>query len=115
MLWQTSVARLVLNPGIRTKSDVMGYLGKLTVRYATPLDRRQLDAAERALLFSCLARFGEPPPLNFNLSGKWDSEPLTPDLRWAEKGVLRRGYRRFFLLHPRDEGGKDPAWCPAGS
>lgn len=90
-LWQhQDIARLVLNPTIRSLTEVEEFLGKLTVRYATPLDSRQLARAERALLFSYIHRFGEAPPLNLSLPRRWDSAPSSQDLRWAEVGIQRR-------------------------
>lgn len=84
------IARLVLNSGIRSGTDVKKYLGRLTVRYATPLYAHQIARAERAVLFSYIRLFGEAPPLNLSLPGRWDSAPSSQDLRWAEVGIQRR-------------------------
>lgn len=90
-LWHhQDIARLVLNPGIRSVTEVEEYLGRLTVRYATPIHGQQLDRAERALLFSYIHLFGEAPPLNLSLPRRWDSAPSSQDLRWAEVGIQRR-------------------------
>lgn len=89
-LWtHPSIARLVLNGRIRSVGDVERELGKLTVRYATPVHGHQLGRAERALLFAYFTRFGEAPPLNLNLTSRWAAMPSAPDLRWAEKGLQR--------------------------
>jgi hypothetical protein len=90
-LWtHTDIARLVLNPGICSVTEVEEYLGRLTVRCATPLHGRQLARAEWALLFSYIRRFGEAPPLNLSVPSRWDSAPSSPELRWAEMGIQRR-------------------------
>lgn len=89
-LWMhPGIARLVLNGRIRTVSDVERELGKLTVRFATPVHRQQLGRAERALLFAYVRAFGEAPPLNLSLPRRWDGTPSAADLRWAEKGLQR--------------------------
>ena len=90
-LWaHTDIAQLVLNRSIRTQNEVLNYLMKLTVRFATPLDSRQLSRAERALMFSYISQFGEAPPLNLSLVSRWESKPSATDLSWAEEGIQRR-------------------------
>ena len=87
-LWTyPGIAQLVLNGRIRTVSDVERELGKLTVRFATPVHRQQLGRAERALLFAYVTEFGEAPPLNLSLPKRWDGTPSAADRRWAEKGL----------------------------
>ena len=89
-LWtHPDIARLVLNSRIRTVSDVERELGKLTVRFATPVHGQQLGRAERALLFAYVTAFGEAPPLNLSLTRRWASTPSAADLRWGEKGLQR--------------------------
>jgi hypothetical protein len=90
-LWNhQDIARVVLNSGIRSVTQVEEQLGRLTVRYATPLYAQQIARAERALLFSYIRLFGEAPPLNLSLPGRWDSAPSSQDLRWAEVGMQKR-------------------------
>jgi len=87
-LWEhRGFARLVLDLRILTVTDVEKCLGRLTVRYATPLYGPELARAERALLFSYINSFGEAPPLNHSVGRRWDSEPPAQDLRWAEIGI----------------------------
>lgn len=83
------IARLVLNGRIRSVSDVERELGKLTVRFATPIHGQQIGRAERALLFAYISRFGEAPPLNLSLTKRWAATPSAADLRWAEEGLER--------------------------
>ena len=90
-LWtHPGIARLVLGGRVRTVTDVEKQLGRLTVRYATPVHGRQLGRAERALLFAYINSFGEAPPLNLSLPKRWDGTPVASDLRWAERGLQRR-------------------------
>ena len=90
-LWtHPGIARLVLAGRVRTVADVEKQLGRLTVRYATPVHGRQLGRAERALLFAYISSFGEAPPLNLSLTKRWDGTPVASDLRWAERGLQRR-------------------------
>ena len=90
-LWtHTEIARLVLNQDIRTTSEVKKHLGKLTVRYAEPISVKHLALAERALLFSYLACFGEAPPFNLSLPSRWDMKPESRELHWAEAGIQSR-------------------------
>jgi hypothetical protein len=90
-LWtHHNIARLILSSRIRSVSDVEKYLGRLTVRYATPIEGEQLARAERALLFSYINLFAEAPPLNLSLVSRWESAPSSQDLRWAEVGIRRR-------------------------
>lgn len=88
-LWENPhIARLVIGSHIRSVRDVESQLGKLKVRYATPIRGNSLALAERALLFAYIATFGEAPPLNLSLVKRWDSMPKLADLRWAEEGIL---------------------------
>jgi hypothetical protein len=90
-LWtHPHIASLVLKSRIHGPKDVEGQLGKLMVRYATPIQGRALVLAERAVLFSYVNRFGEAPPLNLCLPTRWDSPPTSIELRWAEHGILER-------------------------
>lgn len=89
-LWtHPGIARLVLGGRVRTVTDVEKQLGRLTVRYATPVHAQQLGRAERALLFAYISSFGEAPPLNLSLTKRWDRTPVASDLRWAERGLQR--------------------------
>lgn len=88
-LWtHPTMAHIVLDKPIRSVSDVEKYLGKLRVRYSTPIDEFLLDDAERALLFAYIQCFGEAPPLNLSLPRRWDELPPAYHLRWAEKGLF---------------------------
>jgi excinuclease UvrABC nuclease subunit len=88
-LWtHTGVAQIVLNKPILTVSEVGTHLGKLNVRYSTPISEDQLDIAERALLFAYVQYFGEAPPLNLSLPKRWDQPPPSQDRAWAEKGLF---------------------------
>lgn len=85
-----AIARLVLNGKIKDHTDVKEHLKKLTVRFATPLRADQLNRAERALFFSYIKLFGEAPPLNLSIPSRWEVEPSSQDLHWAEEGIKRR-------------------------
>jgi hypothetical protein len=88
-LWaHIGVAQIILNKPILTVSDVGKYLGKLNVRYSTPISEDQLDTAERALLFAYIQYFGEAPPLNLSLPKRWEQPPPSQDRAWAEKGLF---------------------------
>jgi hypothetical protein len=90
-LWtHPSIARLIIGSHVRSVADVERQLGRLTVRYATPIRGSTLAVAERALLFSYINAFGEAPPLNLSLAKRWDSMPSSLHLRWAEYGILNR-------------------------
>ena len=88
-LWtHIGVAQIILNKPILTVSDVGKYLGKLNVRYSTPISEDQLEMAERALLFAYIQYFGEAPPLNLSLPRRWEQPPPSQDREWAEKGLF---------------------------
>ncbi len=82
------VAEIILDKPIHTGNDVTKYLGKLNVRYSTPISEDQLDEAERALLFTYIQYFGEAPPLNRSLLKRWEPPPPSQDREWAEKGLF---------------------------
>ena len=52
-----------------------------------PIPPHDLDVAERAVLYAYTLRFGEPPPLNAALPGRWMTAPTAEKLRWAEQGL----------------------------
>jgi len=88
-LWTNpALARIVFHRVIRTVTDVETHLGRLKYRVSTPINLRDLDRAERAVLCAYIGRFGEAPPLNHNLPLRWTSTPSAQDLRWAEGGIL---------------------------
>lgn len=62
-------------------------LGDSIVWVSTPLPRTRLDVAERAVLFAYTLRYGEPPPLNSILPGRWTARPPQQHLRWARRGL----------------------------
>ncbi len=84
MLWDMpEVARAVFGSSVRGLRDVDRASASSLVWVATPVPRTRLDAAERAVLFAYTLRFGEPPPLNANLPGRWSRRPSARQLRWA--------------------------------
>jgi len=88
-LWRhPTMASIILNKPTRSFNDVMTYLGKLKVRYSTPIDVDLLERAERALLFAYIRSFGEAPPLNLILPKRWDEFPPAQDLLWAERALF---------------------------
>jgi hypothetical protein len=89
LLWDhPKVASKIFGKKLTRKKDVDPFLGNLIVRVATPIrGKRKLEAAEKALLFAYMNRFGELPPLNFSLPGHWDKAPGRRELRWAEEGL----------------------------
>jgi hypothetical protein len=54
-----------------------------------PQSSKELNKAERALLFAYMYKFGEPPPLNFNLPGHWKEKPDKMELLWAKKAIMQ--------------------------
>jgi hypothetical protein len=83
------VAEIILDKPIHTGSDVTEYLGKLNVRYSTPIREDQLYTAERALLFTYIQYFGEAPPLNGSVLKRWEQPPPSEDRAWAERGLFK--------------------------
>jgi len=87
-LWaHTPIAQIILDKPILTVGELGKHLGILQVRYSTPIDQSLLSRAERALLFSYIHYYGEPPPLNFSLPARWEQPPPSQDRQWAEKGL----------------------------
>jgi hypothetical protein len=66
-------------------------LSNLSVKVATPVPAAELEAAERAVLYAYLYRFGERPPLNCNLPQRWGTAPNAEALRWAVGGLEDNG------------------------
>jgi hypothetical protein len=88
-LWtHPSVAQIILDKPIHAILDIYKYVGKLRARYSTPISEDLLDTAERALLFTYIQHFGEPPPLNLSLPKRWEQLPPSQDRAWAEKGLF---------------------------
>ena len=87
MYLQPKIAKLALKKQIKNDDDLYRTLGKLKVRLACPMNKKELIKAERACLFSYLERFGELPPFNANLPKSQKPKPLENDLRWARKGI----------------------------
>ena len=88
-LWKhPKVSTSISGKALHNKTDVENYLGNLTVRVATPVKRKLIDNAERAVLYEYLFRFGELPPLNFSLPKRWKDAPSKSELLWASKGFL---------------------------
>jgi hypothetical protein len=89
-LWEhLVVAEIILNKSIPTLHELGKHLGELEVRYSTPISKDLLGRAERALIFTYIQRFGEPPPLNMNLPKRWEQLPPSLDREWAEKGLFK--------------------------
>jgi hypothetical protein len=88
-LWvHLPVARIVLGSKMTSKKAVEVALGKLAVRVATPLARIEVDRAERSLLFAYMYEYGESPPLNLTLPGRWKKRPSGRGLQWARSGIF---------------------------
>lgn len=87
MRMQLPLACSVLGCNVETEDELYPALRKLRARVATPMEKRDLDAAERAALMVYLLKFGELPPLNFSMRGRWDEKPGRLDLHWATRGI----------------------------
>jgi len=88
LLWDHPlIARNCLAKQAVSQKDVGNLLGKLYVKFL-PLTSKEIDKAERALLFAYMYKFGEPPPLNFNLPGHWKEKPDIIQLLWAKKAIM---------------------------
>lgn len=89
VLWvHLPLAQLIFRKEIETRSDVEKLIEDLEIRVAVPVKRHQLREAERVALFAYMFRFGELPPLNFNIpGGRWE-KPEQKALAWGERGIL---------------------------
>jgi hypothetical protein len=85
------VASVILGTPCQDEQDVANCLSKLSVKVATPVPAAELEAAERAVLYAYLYRFGERPPLNCNLPQRWGTAPNAEALRWAAGGLEDNG------------------------
>jgi hypothetical protein len=85
------VASVVLTAPYQDEQHVADCLSKLSVKVATPVPAAELEAAERAVFYAYLYRFGEPPPLNCNLPQRWGTAPNAEELRWATGGLAQGG------------------------
>lgn len=85
---QRHIAKMILGQKIKDDQHLYLLLGGLTVKAAYPVDKKSLNKAERAVLFAYLEKFGELPPLNFNLQGSQEAYPKKQDLDWARKGII---------------------------
>ena len=84
-LWDhLKISNIVLRKTLRTKGDLDDFLGKLHVKIAKPISLKDLEKAERAVLYSYILRFGELPPLNFSLPRRWRESPKDQDLHWGK-------------------------------
>ncbi len=88
MYLQPKIAKLALKKQTKNDDDLYRTLGRLRVRIASPMSKKELDSAERACLFFYLERFGELPPFNAHLPQPQKLRPKENDLRWARKGIL---------------------------
>lgn len=90
ILWEIpQIASMIFAAGVRRRRDVERLIGSSMVRVATPIRQEFLDEAERAVLYAYTLRFGEPPPLNSTLPGRWTATPKKTALRWAEQGLRK--------------------------
>lgn len=87
MRMQLPLACSVLDCSVQTEEELYPALSRLRSRVATPIKKRDLDSAERAVLMAYLLKFGELPPLNFSMRARWDEKPRKADLRWAGRGI----------------------------
>jgi hypothetical protein len=88
VLWDLpEVARALFGNHIRTTKEVDIVLGKSIVWVSTPIPQTRLDAAERAVLFSYTLLYGELPPLNSTLPGRWNTRPTASSLRWGKQAL----------------------------
>jgi hypothetical protein len=88
LLWDhPQIAQNYLGKRCSSQDAVGNLLGKLYVKI-TPLASKELDKAERAVLFAYVYKFGEPPPLNFNLPGHWEEKPDKKELQWAKRVII---------------------------
>jgi hypothetical protein len=88
LLWvHQDLAQLIFQKQIKTRSEVEKLIANLEIRVAIPIKRNQLKDAERATLLAYMMRFGELPPLNFNIpGGRWE-KPDQKEIAWGERGV----------------------------
>jgi hypothetical protein len=87
-LWDMpELAQVLFGGRVHTQEAVDAVLGESLVWVSTPIPRRRLVPAERAILFAYTLRFGEPPPLNSSLPGRWTVRPPDPHIRWALYGI----------------------------
>ena len=84
MLWDLpEVAGAIFGRRLRSSQSVDPLLGRSIVWVSAPIPRTRVDAAERAVLYSYTLRYGEPPPLNSTLPGRWTSRPSPSSLKWG--------------------------------
>jgi len=88
ILWENlQLAEALFGKPVRAVTDVVLLIGQSIARVSTPIPPHDLDVAERAVLYAYTLRFGEPPPLNAALPGRWMTAPTAEKLRWAEQGL----------------------------
>jgi hypothetical protein len=85
---QRRIAKLILGQKVKDDQHLYRLLGKLAVKAAYPVGKKSLNKAERSVVFAYLERFGELPPLNFNLPGSQGANPKKADLDWAKRGII---------------------------
>ena len=92
ILWDIpQIAEALFGTQVRAVTDVEALIGRSIVRVSTPIPDQDLGAAERAVLYAYTLRFGELPPLNATLPGRWTQAPTTVALHWAEQGLGPNG------------------------
>ncbi len=109
MLWDMpEVARAIFGGPVHANIDKL--LGASLIWASTPIPRARLDDAERAVLFSYTLRYGEPPPLNATLPGRWTKRPAPANLKWAMQGLdpkrLTKRSTRRVAARPAGERGR---------
>lgn len=88
ILWNIpQIAGALFGTDVCTGAEVEPLIGRSVARVSTPIPPNNIDAAERAVLYAYTLRFGELPPLNATLPGRWEEVPTTDELRWAEQGL----------------------------
>lgn len=84
-LWDhLKLANIILGKTFQNKDDLGVFLGKLRVKVASLIFQKELEKAERAVLYSYMFRYGELPPLNFSLPLRWRESPKNQDLHWVK-------------------------------
>ena len=81
------MARQVLGHDTRTVTQAERSLEYLLVRVATVIPHKHLDTAEQAVLFAYLYQFGEVPPLNRCLPGRWGGKVPSALRAWGGLGI----------------------------
>jgi hypothetical protein len=88
-LWShPKIASILLKQDIKDQNEISVHLANLTIKFSRRIPLRLLNYAEMALLFAYMLEFGEPPPLNSSIPGRWKKEPPNQTISWAKKAIL---------------------------